>query len=201
MQLAVPDPGRPVSRQSARGCSCPQAPVSGRWRVHEWGGGQRAWQLRPENGDWGADVQEASTHLHTPRSGRARSAGAPAHRAADSYCSFGRRAAGLARRRGGGEVGSLQAQKDSSPGSCGLVGAELVGLPVGAAGWPAARLPPALACSLPPSCGQRRRAGPSSSGGCGELFPRGRLLGRGSNCPRSRLPTRMLPAHSWGCIL
>lgn len=47
----------------------------------------------------------ARTHLRTPRSGRARAAGAPARSAADSCCSAGRRRAARARGRGWGRRG------------------------------------------------------------------------------------------------
>lgn len=54
----------------------------------------------------------ARTHLHTPRSRRARAAGAPARRAADSCCSSGRRGPGEpARGRRGWAPGGQERRK------------------------------------------------------------------------------------------
>lgn len=137
-------------------------------------------------------LREARTHLHTPRSGRARAAGAPARTVADSCCS-----SGLARRRGGGEVGRPQAKKGARPGSCGLVGAELAGFPGRAAGWPAVRacrLPspaasPSLERAAPPSWLQRLREG-------SELFPKW-LAAR----PRLQLPVVQAASENAPCSL
>lgn len=88
--------------------------------------------------------------------------------------------------------------------ACVRPGAELAWLSGCAAGWPpAAPARRCLCCSLPllRRGSAAKRASASGSGDRGKLFPRGWLLGRGSSCPWPRLPARMLPAHSRGCIL
>lgn len=68
------------------------------------GGGERSTGSGRAGGK--RELQEARTHLHTPRSGRTRAAGVPARTATDSCCS-----SSLGRRQGGGEVGLHRPRK------------------------------------------------------------------------------------------
>lgn len=190
----VPGPRRPVSQPVARrgrrvAAPAGLAPGPGRRRARELGGGgEGARRLRSRSPARGSRASgRARTHLHTPRSGRARAAGAPARTAADSCCSSAAARQPGARGRGGrgGRAGG-EAKRGASRGSCVRAGAELAWLPGCAAGWPAAALARRRLSGsfpLPPPDSAATLASAGGFGDGGELFPRGWLLGRGSDCP------------------
>lgn len=88
-----------------------------------WAAPGSGWCLLPSP----SRQMSAAGVLRTPRSGKARAAGAPARRAADSCCSAGRRRAARARGRGWGAE-RPGAEGGASCGSGGLQGAELAWL-------------------------------------------------------------------------
>lgn len=122
----VPGPRRPVSQPVARrgrrvAAPAGLAPGPGRRRARELGGGgEGARRLRSRSAARGSRASgRARTHLHTPRSGRARAAGAPARTAADSCCSSAAARQPGARGRGGrGDRAGGEAKRGASRGSC-----------------------------------------------------------------------------------
>lgn len=145
--------------------------------------------------------RRACTHLHTRRSETAKAAGAPARRTSNSCCSEGLRGPGEGAERA--ERWGAGGQEGCEPGRLGRARSSR-----GSRVHPGVCVPEPR-CKLLAAALSRRllflaasrahggAAPPSWPGSCSVA----RCSGRGLNCRWLRLPARMLPAHSRGCIL